>query len=64
MNGVNSGKLVTWGASTLKLTIQIVRRPDDLHTIQVLPRRWVVERTFSSKRTSSVYPIAVPRSIL
>jgi putative transposase len=46
-DGVYAGKLVTWAASTLKLTVQIVRRPDDLHTFQVLPRRWVVERTFA-----------------
>ena len=29
------------------LTLQIVRRPGDLHTFQVLPRRWVVERTLA-----------------
>ena len=48
-DGGYAGKLVTWAASTLKpkLTLQIVRRPDDLHTFQVLPRRWVVERTLS-----------------
>jgi transposase len=46
-DGVYAGKLVTWAASTLKLTVQIVRRPGDLHTFQVLPRRWVVERTFA-----------------
>jgi len=27
--------------------VQIVRRPDDLHTFTVLPRRWVVERTLA-----------------
>ena len=46
-DGIYAGKLVTWAASALKLTIQIVRRPGDLHTFQVLPRRWVVERTFA-----------------
>jgi transposase len=46
-DGVYAGKLVTWAASALKLTVQIVRRPGDLHTFQVLPRRWVVERTFA-----------------
>jgi transposase len=46
-DGVYAGKLVTWAASTLKLTLQVVRRPGDLHTFQVLPRRWVVERTFA-----------------
>ena len=30
-----------------RLTLQIVKRPGDLHTFQVLPRRWVVERTFA-----------------
>jgi transposase len=33
-------------AGTLHRILQIVKRPDDLHTFQVLPRRWVVERTF------------------
>ena len=32
---------------SLRLTLQIVKRPDDLHTFQALPRRWVVERTLS-----------------
>ena len=46
-DGVDVGKLVTWAASALKLAIQIVRSPDDLRTVQVLPRRRVVERTFA-----------------
>jgi transposase len=48
-DGGYAGKLVTWAASKLKpkLTLEIVKRPDDLHTFQVLPRRWVVERTLS-----------------
>jgi transposase len=48
-DGGYAGKLVTWARTKLKpkLTLQIVRRPDDLHTFQVLPRRWVVERTLS-----------------
>jgi transposase len=44
-DGGYAGKLVTWAKTTPKLTLQIVKRPDDLHTFQVLPRRWVVERT-------------------
>ena len=31
----------------IRLTLQIVRRPDDLHTFQVLPRRWVAGRTLA-----------------
>jgi transposase len=48
-DGGYAGKLVTWAASKLKprLTLEIVKRPDDLHTFKVLPRRWVVERTLS-----------------
>jgi transposase len=48
-DGGYAGKLVTWARTRLKpkLTLEIVRRPDDLHTFQVLPRRWVVERTLS-----------------
>jgi transposase len=48
-DGGYAGKLVTWARCKLKpkLTLQIVRRPDDLHTFQVLPRRWIVERTLS-----------------
>ncbi len=46
-DGGYSGKLVTWAATTLKLTLEILKRPDDLHTFKVLPRRWVVERTLA-----------------
>jgi transposase len=48
-DGGYAGKLMTWARTTLKprLTLQIVKRPGDLHTFQVLPRRWVVERTLA-----------------
>jgi transposase len=46
-DGGYAGKLVSWARTRLHLTLEIVRRPDDLHTFQVLPRRWVVERTLS-----------------
>jgi transposase len=46
-DGGYAGQLVTWAKTVLKLAVQIVRRPDDLHTFQVLPRRWVVERTLA-----------------
>ena len=48
-DGGYAGKLVTWARTKLKprLTLQIVKRPGDLHTFQVLPRRWVVERTLA-----------------
>jgi transposase len=46
-DGGYAGKLVTWAKTWLRLRVEIVKRPDDLHTFQVLPRRWVVERTLS-----------------
>jgi transposase len=46
-DGAYAGKLVTWAKTRLRLTLQIVKRPDDLHTFKVLPRRWVVERTLA-----------------
>jgi len=46
-DGGYAGKLVTWAKTALHLTLEIVRRPDDLHAFKVLPRRWVVERTLS-----------------
>jgi transposase len=58
-DGGYAGKLVTWAKTALKLTLEIVRRPDDLHTFKVLPRRWVVERTLAwitcSRRTVRDY---------
>ena len=34
-------------ATYLHLTVEVVRRPADQHTFEVLPRRWVVERTLA-----------------
>jgi transposase len=42
-----AGKLVTWAAQVLAVTVQIVRKRPGVHRFEVLPRRWVVERTFS-----------------
>jgi putative transposase len=44
-DAVYAGKLTTW-AATLNMTIQIVARRQ-AHAFEVLPRRWVVERTFA-----------------
>ena len=46
-DGGYAGKLVSWAKASLRLTLEIVKRPDDLHVFKVLPRRWVVERTLS-----------------
>jgi transposase len=46
-DGGYAGKLIGWATRWLHLKVEVVKRPDDLHTFKVLPRRWVVERTFS-----------------
>jgi transposase len=38
--------LLTWAAAKLRLVVEIVKRSEDAKGFQVLPRRWVVERTF------------------
>jgi putative transposase len=41
-----SGQLVDWVNSVCGWILEIVKRSDDVKGFQVLPRRWVVERTF------------------
>ncbi len=43
--GGYAGLLVRWALTVLALTVSIVKRTDDLTGFQVIPRRWVVERT-------------------
>jgi transposase len=38
--------LLAWAREKLGLLLEIVKRSDDVKGFQVLPRRWVVERTF------------------
>ncbi|WP_314617010.1 transposase [Streptomyces stackebrandtii] len=44
-DGGYTGGLVDWAKEKLDLTLQIVKRTDDMEGFVVLPRRWVVERT-------------------
>lgn len=44
-DGGYTGALVAWAQMLWRCTIQIVKRTDR-HRFRVLPRRWVVERTF------------------
>jgi transposase len=39
--------LLSWARQNLGIVLEIVKRTDDMKGFQVLPRRWVVERTFS-----------------
>ena len=60
-DSVYPGKLAAWAAS-MKITLQIVVRRNS-HAFEVLPRRWVVERTFAwiSKHRRTVRDYELPR---
>ena len=45
-SGAYSGKLIQWVKENTGLNLEIVKRSDDTEGFQILPRRWVVERTF------------------
>lgn len=46
-DGAYRGKLVSWVEQTYQWDLEIVKRNDDVKGFSVLPRRWVVERTFA-----------------
>jgi transposase len=46
-DGGYTGRLITWARAVLTLTVQVIKRSDDTTGFHVLPRRWVVERTFA-----------------
>jgi len=45
-DGGYAGRLVKWALKVLTFTVDIVKRTDRLPGFKVLPRRWVVERSF------------------
>jgi putative transposase len=58
-DGIYTGPLVGWVAEHLKVALSIVGRDPDKRGFQVLPKRWIVERTFGwfnrSRRLSKDY---------
>jgi putative transposase len=58
-DGGYAGKLIKWVASFWHWILEIVKRNDDVKGFVLLPKRWVVERTFSwlsnSRRLSKHY---------
>jgi putative transposase len=52
------GKLIDTVKTKFKITLEIIKR-DELHTFKILPKRWIVERTFSwidtNRRNSKNY---------
>jgi len=46
-DGGYAGRLIGWAKNVLALAVEVVKRTDDGKGFKVLPRRWVVERTFA-----------------
>ena len=46
-DGGYAGKLIEWVKQECGLVLEIVKRSDDVKGFKLLPRRWVVERTFA-----------------
>ena len=65
-DGAYSGALVTWCQEQLQIRLEIVSRPSDTKGFVILPRRWVVERTFAwlgnYRRLSKDYEENIPSS--
>ncbi len=57
-DGGYAGKLIGKVKDKFKIELQIIKR-DELHTFKILPKRWIVERTFSwidtNRRNSKNY---------
>jgi putative transposase len=45
-DGGYAGQLIEWVKSTISCVLQIVKRSDAAAGFEVLPKRWIVERTF------------------
>ncbi|MDX3540379.1 IS5 family transposase [Streptomyces sp. MB09-01] len=46
-DGGYTGVLITWALTVLHLVVTVIKRSDDAKGFVVLPRRWVVERSFA-----------------
>jgi putative transposase len=46
-DGGYAGKLIVWVSCFCQWVLEIVKRNDDVKGFKLLPKRWVVERTFS-----------------
>ena len=54
--GYNARQVKDAVARSPGLRLEIVKRSDDTKGFVVLPRRWVVERTFSGSAATAVWP--------
>jgi putative transposase len=45
-DGGYSGQLIEWTQKHLRRTLEIVKRNDNIAGFAVIPKRWIIERTF------------------
>ena len=66
VDGGYFGTLLTWAWERLRLVLEVVKRSPEQKGFTVLPRRWVVERTFAwlfnHRRLSKEYERLMPTS--
>ena len=66
-DGGYAGKLIAWAQQVAGVVIEVVRKPADQQGFAVLPRRWVVERTFAwltrcpASTTTTSAPSSTPK---
>lgn len=60
VDGGYTGKLIDWASAMFGYRVEVVKRSQQ-HGFQVLPKRWIVERTFAwlswSRRLSKDYEL-------
>jgi putative transposase len=65
-DGGYAGKLVDWAKETGQWVLEIVKRSDPAVGFEVLPHRWIVERTFAwlgrFRRLSKDYEVLIETS--
>ncbi len=46
-DGGYAAQLIEWTKKRLRCTLEIVKRSDDVKGFAILPKRWIIERTFA-----------------
>jgi len=65
-DGGYRGKLISWVKETTGWALEIIKRNDDVKGFEVLPKRWIVERTFGwfsqNRRLAKDYEVTIRNS--
>lgn len=65
-DGGYAGKLIVWAKRYCHFILEIIKRSDDTKGFKILPKRWIVERTFGwlnrYRRLSKDYELHIDTS--